>query len=150
MPASAIIPIIAVAVNMTGSGRRPPPSSPNPFINQKPGMMPIMVSGMDDMMISDSAVEAVCSRSTKKIADQRECKRQSHVAENPNSDSPFAFSGPHNIDALRHGPAVTGSGIEKVTASIPGACILTLGVTLVCVDVRNDFCWCSARNSAVT
>ena len=74
MPASAIMPIIAVAVNMTGSGEPATVRSPNWFISQKPGMIPMMVSGIDDMMMSDRAVDAVCSFSTKKIATRANAK----------------------------------------------------------------------------
>ena len=51
MPASAIMPIMAVAVKNTGLSNPPTGLLPNAFSSQKPGMMPIMVSGMDSMMM---------------------------------------------------------------------------------------------------
>ena len=59
------MPIIAVAVNRTGSGAPATSRSPIRFSNQKPGMIPITVSGMAAMMIRDRATDAVCIRNIK-------------------------------------------------------------------------------------
>ena len=66
MPASAIIPIIAVAVNSTGSGK-PATSAAPALSSQNPGMMPITVSGIASMMIAVSAARPVCTISTTKM-----------------------------------------------------------------------------------
>ena len=57
--ASAIMPIIAVAVKKTGLAKPPTGRSTSTLSSQKPGMMPISVSGMDIMMTSGSRYEPV-------------------------------------------------------------------------------------------
>ena len=62
------MPIMAVAVNRTGSGAPAISLSPTIFSNQNPGKIPIIVRGIADMIISDKVVDAVWKRSTTNIA----------------------------------------------------------------------------------
>ena len=55
MPASAIMPIIAVAVKKTGFGQPPMPAPPSRSRSQKPGMIPISVRGIEIMSTSGIA-----------------------------------------------------------------------------------------------
>ena len=64
MPASAIMPIMPVAVKKTGVAYSPTGEVNSRLSSQKPGMMPMMVSGMAIMMTTGIVSDCVCATSS--------------------------------------------------------------------------------------
>ena len=64
MPASAIMPIMPVAVNQTGLRCPPTSAAVNRLSSQKPGMIPMMPSGIEAMITSGMKNEWVSTTSS--------------------------------------------------------------------------------------
>ncbi len=64
MPASAITPIMPVAVKKIGFSNAPTRSPSTRFRSQKPGKTPIIVSGIASMISPEIANERVCATSS--------------------------------------------------------------------------------------
>src|SRR5581483_5485735 len=98
MPASAIMPIIAVAVNHTGS-RQPPTVAPATRLrSQKPGAMPITPSGIASMMTSGRVSERVSITSSTQMPTSA-AANAAEVAEDVDRDLPFPLAGPAGTKA---------------------------------------------------